>query len=687
MGILSSALWFARRWLTHWLTSLALTTFVLFLLLPFSGNALFQTLDHLGADAVVQDYTGDPGPAHPVVVVDLGPDSTIDELTEVLRKVALARPRSVGIDFVDQLTLGAGGSDDPRIVRFRQALSALRSPVAIPVRDPWLWVAIRNLPDVHEASPDLRKDEDGVVRTTQMRVCTDDTHDGERTLPTLAAAVFRERRPLGKSVTGCETTNDDRTPILFAPSEPTTPGRQWIRLLPKENLDQSLASLDDAYVIIGVLASASKTDRFETPIGRLPGVLVHADAVWTFSTTARERVGWTTNLLAAAPDLFVGMISGAVFAVFAVVRGDRSEIEGALSAVKRLAWGLGALLFSGVVLFIIGVLWTWIAVAWLRTGVAAGALAAVFGSMLETLIHAGEDVVGPLHWTVERGINRLLAFFAMTLLYVCASPFVAHAETCAYYVTTDSNGEVGSIPSHAHPEGNPLWRPFERIHVKADVSIRVTPAEGSRGEVIDLPPQQVDSAFVLPPCPQEGGLLGAWHSFWGALNPRASTTASGATILYKGTEDAEQTARHGPLRKLPSLDSATGVVKGMKGFALGWAGGQPPFIINFRDAADDSLLSRAHTADRLLWLPGQEAPNKPFVVTVEDRDHSIIRHDFRLLPPASVDATAGVAGAIELFVLDPTYRMEAFRRLSVRSEAGDVTAEQAVRLICLEEAK
>ena len=234
------------------------------------------------------------------------------------------------------------------------------------------------------------------------------------------------------------------------------------------------------------------------------------------------------------------------------------------------------------------------------------------------------------------------------------------------------------MPSRAHPDGK--WRPFERVPVKANASVSVTPAKGSRGDEMEYAPEQGDGVLVLPPCAPDVGPGGAWLSFWAAWNPRETTTATGATLLYKGVDDAEQAAQHGPLRELAGLGPAAGVVAGTEGLALAWAGGSPPFSVTFEDAGDGSLLGRAHTERRYLWLPGWQPPASPFVVTIQDSLGAVLRHRLRLLPPASV-AGGGVAEAIQLYETAPEYRMEALRRLAARSEAGDDLAERAVELI------
>jgi len=697
---LQSAAWRVfRSWLVHWLTSVALTLLVFFLLYPFPNSALYRFLDHLGGDAVVRAYGGEPEPAARVVVVDIGPEPTVDMLTDSLNKIAGTDALSVGVDFqIKELQPRPDGAADKRITNLRGALAALRMRIAMPIISDEIAGAINGL-RIREASVELVLDDDGVVRTTQERSCTSD-YGGHVTLPTLAAAVSGIGLPYEFSKgTGCEKSEDAR-PILFAPVQTpytSSKDRTGIYIMSKEMLAEHATLLNGAYVIVGDASPASTSDHFMTPVGLQPGAIIHAEAVWTFAVQGKSTTTIPRDLLLVALELLVGITSGAYFAALLVIREacepaapprgharqggrarDKHEIDSPLAAFVRLIWGLGGIALMALALIIIGAFWTWLATSLLRSGVVIGAAAAVFGAMLETLLHTGEDVVGPLHWTMACAVKRILVSLAIVL--ICAAPLAARAEECTYYITSGPNDKVESEPPHAHPEGEPRWRPWERVHVKANTSIRVRPAEGSPDEYTDFPAHQVDISVVLPPCPRKGGSWASWFNFWAAWPPRETKTASGATVLYKGVDDGEQAAQHGPLRELAGLGPASGVVAGTEGLALAWAGGSPPFSVTFEDAGDGSLLGRAHTERRYLWLPGWQPPASPFVVTIQDSLGAVLRHRLRLLPPASV-AGGGVAEAIQLYETAPEYRMEALRRLAARSEAGDDLAERAVELI------
>ena len=76
------------------------------------------------------------------------------------------------------------------------------------------------------------------------------------------------------------------------------------------------------------------------------------------------------------------------------------------------------LALMALVLVVLGVTWTWLAVGLLSAGVVIGAMSAMFGAMLETLVHAGEYLVKPLHWLVEQFMKRKTATVALTILRI-----------------------------------------------------------------------------------------------------------------------------------------------------------------------------------------------------------------------------------------------------------------------------
>jgi hypothetical protein len=381
---------FWQRWKVHAVTSAVLAILVLIMLRPFADDALFRTLDHLGGDAVVRAYQGGAGPLAPVVVIDLGPDPTIDVLAATLRQIAEnAHPRAVGLDFiVSDLPNAADGTPDPRMAALRDALHDLSVPVGLPVVHRGVANLLRGLPHIRDIGVELTPDEDGVVRETRDRICAYRA-DGQVTVPTLAGFVADDAG--SETMDGCEES--DPRPILFAPVRAPPFTNDAVSIAPREMLAEYAPSMREAYVILGDLGSGSRSDFFLTPQGLRPGVVIHAEAAWTLASG--EGTFWrfvrthAHGLVADMLEVFVGILAGCAFAAVAAFRGPRREVDGPLAAIMGLAWGLAGLFVCWLVLMIIGVVWTWIAVGVMRTGLVLGAATAIFGAMLDTLIHIG----------------------------------------------------------------------------------------------------------------------------------------------------------------------------------------------------------------------------------------------------------------------------------------------------------
>ena len=134
------------------------------------------------------------------------------------------------------------------------------------------------------------------------------------------------------------------------------------------------------------------------------------------------------------------------------------------------------------------------------------------------------------------------------------------------------------------------------------------------------------------------------------------------------------------MRKLTTLAPAQGTVVGAKGLALAWVGGSPPYRIAVEDEASGTPLARSRIDVAELWLPDWRTPPAPFVVIVTDSQGVALWRHLRPLPPPSIGGDE-VGDAVALFETAPEYRLEALRRLFIRSEAGDALAGRAIALI------
>jgi hypothetical protein len=695
---------FGHQWLAHWITGMLFSLLCLLLLQPLEPKALSRMLDRAGADAVMQAYAAGWDESHlRVVVVDMGPEVTTALLAKVLEEIRGAGAIAVGLDFkiVEDPREGSDESDDAKKsnaaeIPIEDLLAVLgdkdkwgQTRVALPVLNSRLKNGIANLLWVRAADPDLDRDEDGVVRTTRDRVCSDST-TGQIMIRTLAAAMVRDAKHPSH---GCE-----RRPILFVPfwvpEDEPSPGMiekrvtrgSDILLITRQSLTAHLEVLQGSYVLLGQLEG----DSFVTPVGKMPGVLIHGQSARTLAKDLTES-WWVHVLPHWTLDIFLGVLAGAVFSLYVTVFGSEQRVRSLQGALYSFLRGLGGLFLIGLFVFFAGVLWTWLGAGLVQKGLLIGAVTAVFGAMLETLVHVGRNLVEPIHWLVSRVIGRRTVLVLLGLL--CLSSVTARAEDCRYELWVDPGGDLEDVEiqpgSHSVKSDGAPVEPFVRIIVKhARTSVHLVQLAGTGRPPMELkgadPPQT--AALIVPPCPPKPALAGAWHAFWAALNPKEPLRSSGAALVYRGLGKDSEAGVGGPLRELTNLAPATGTVLGSSGLAFSWAGGTPPYSIAIEDDINGAPLGRVQVSKPWLWLPEWRTPDLPFVIIVRDAEGVEL---WRHLRPLSAAAIAGseIGAAISLFETDPIYRLEALRRLVARAEGGDVLAGRAVALLQLSGAK
>jgi CHASE2 domain-containing sensor protein len=678
---------FGRRWLSHWITAMLFSVIFFCVLNCFGPPFLLRALDRAGSDAVIRGYAPDVSEMdlrrYPrIVVVDLGKDPTTKIVADTLRSVAQANPKAVGLDLivvpglpVNPLTSGANPigvlADALQDPKWQKPL------IAIPVRsneepvNEELVAKIRIVKEIHPASVELRRDEDGVVRSA----CPDDS---SRTgVPTLAEAMLNQTR--------CGPDHDPA--ILFAPvGVPQADDKPGVYIVTRETVERQPKILNDSYVLLGEAVRGVGSDRFLTPVGQLPGVMIHAQSLWTLWRDDANFWERHRECLALLLDLVTAIVAAAVFSLYPAWRdGHQLPLDSIRQALRQFAEGLVVLALMAVVLLLFGVTWTSLAVRLLGAGVVIGAMSAMFGAMLETLVHAGEYLVKPLHWLVERLMkHKMVIVVALTILCV---PLAGHAADCSYKVTvtpplskdwTVEWGDATQPDRKEPPDPGVRLHPFDRIVVERGTSVAVQLADepSARPMTIEGGDTDGEAALILPPC----GPRGAWDRFWAAMNPRESTRSFGATLIWRGLEKGEVARQGGPLRELTTLVPAQGTVAGAKGLAFAWVGGSPPYRIAVEDEASGTPLASSRVNVAELWLPDWRTPPAPFVVIVTDEQGVSLWRHLRPLPPPSIGGDE-IGDAVAMFETAPEYRLEALRRLFLRSKAGDALASRAIGVI------
>ena len=221
---------------------------------------------------------------------------------------------------------------------------------------------------------------------------------------------------LGLRETSCGPDHDPA--ILFAPvGVPQANREPGVYLVTRETLASQPDILSNSYVLLGTAGRGVESDRFPTPVGELPGVMIHAQSLWTLTRYDANFWEQHREFLASLLDLLTAFVAAAVFSLYLAWKNARKRpLDSIRQALRQFAEGLVVLALMALVLVVLGVTWTWLAVGLLSAGVVIGAMSAMFGAMLETLVHAGEYLVKPLHWLVEQFMKRKTATVALTIL-------------------------------------------------------------------------------------------------------------------------------------------------------------------------------------------------------------------------------------------------------------------------------
>ena len=407
---------FGRRWLIHWITAILFSVVFFFLSKWLEPPLVLRALDRAGSDAVIRGYAPEIDPRRDprIVVVDLGAEPTAQNVGEMLDLAAKASrpPKAIGLDliFVKDLQENRSKSGANPVDELAAKLEDARlqnTLIAMDVRtNQQLEKKLENekLTEIRPASILLGRDEDGVVRS----VCPEEIPRDR--IPTLAEAM------LDKRWTGCGPHHDPA--ILFAPVRvPEADDKREVFLVTQEAVAIHKDILNDSYVLLGVAARGVGSDRYLTPVGENPGVMIHAQSLWTLwhdSTNSWER---HREFIASLLNLLTAFVAGGVFSLYpAWKHGRERPIDSIRQTLHQFAEGLVLLALIALVLVVLGVTWTWLAVGLLSAGVVIGAMSAMFGAMLETLVHAGEYLVKPLHWLVEQSMKRKTATVALAII-------------------------------------------------------------------------------------------------------------------------------------------------------------------------------------------------------------------------------------------------------------------------------
>jgi CHASE2 domain-containing sensor protein len=466
----------------------------------------------------------------------------------------------------------------------------------------------------------------------------------------------------------------------------------------------NLALLIDAHVLIGQTHTATWTDQHLTPIGPMPGVLVHANALFTLLKGKQDHAStfWYEFTAIVVSGLFFAAISSGTNAF---IRWRKwGEFRAAALALRIFALALAGF----VAALGLRIMWGSLAASALREGNVIGTFVPVLAVGLEMLLEAGKLLITGIHEAIYRAI---LIYKLTKAIYKAVAGYMAAAITILILTATSTvaQDKVGTLTVPQEPNAVEIIRKNESIK-PAGLSSDLQPFDviivHSRIDaVIDRyghPPQVLHgpASFLVSP-PTRSGAAGYWDSFWqrpfiqpGITSvpgitpvPRSShdgTAADVIAILASGGDISRSLPIEGPMRALSAFTDARFLGTGGSGLALAWAGGTPPYEV-VAETEDGFALTQFASPAPFLWQPDWQMPNAVLRLRIYDANDSVVRGELRpSIDVPVLESDDPVAGPVELFQTQPAWRYEALRMLATAA-ARNPQATQAVLAIRLAE--
>jgi hypothetical protein len=451
----------------HWLVGIMLGVLFAIILLVLSPLVPLRQLERMGGDAAAElallraEAYIKPEDVPRIVFVSIDEASLAawqaptardarPQIINLIRAVRAAMPRVVAVD------MGFSESQ-ASATALRDALAAEGPPVVLaaplattlgqgdkrydrlaagpPYPDP--------LPSkVTFAGTQVVMETDGVVRSLRPYRCVEQKERWQR-LPSFAHAVVAQVRPdfaLRTDADCLEHAPDISIVFLIGPEQgkATSPVRGWFRTVSALDLPRLPAPvLAGSIVVIGQDNQASTEDRLWTPVGEMPGALLHANAIaGLLHVGTPAKSGHGTKILLKFLLIIIAATTGAFYWGLRALVFARSGKTSEESFVMLLA-DLG--MFLAVTAFTLAaVAMTAVKIgaeALMAGGIGLGSLVPAFAVALEALVEFSRVLMVWLHRAaaaVVARVTRLLprggAVATAALLLGLLLPSTAHAQ-------------------------------------------------------------------------------------------------------------------------------------------------------------------------------------------------------------------------------------------------------------------
>ena len=675
--------------LTHFYVGVVLGLMTIVVTALLQWLAPISALDHLGEDQVQRIYAG--GRPHtkakPLVLLDINfanPTSgETGRLADAVSALIKLKPHAIIIDqqvsdvvptdvaekFLDSVKAAAAA--DIRVVLVPWLGTASRDGTApIPILPGWV-NQLRGTPDVSKhsvviASPVVYPDPDGVIRSFPRADCFVWLQDEAvvTILPTIATSLD-DTQP-----TACGRGRANTKPIQYAVSPADVGKSRALKLISMGEHGLILmndlgdpnglyATVHKRIVLIGETTPSNWGDMHRTPLGEMPGVLIHANSLLSNHDSA---FNWLAFLF--------GLTASGVLGAFAILPWFwlRAAIQRETHALPRPAWpGVRVLLLLILVAIVMPLCVGGFEAAEaeplkfsmeLAGVLIASALFALQGYWAPRF----SRTLGLTHdfgWLLSFGFTAVVIVFLLTMFwFIVGSLLLTKGLRVASLVPVLATSAEALVKAGQHvTELIHKW--LRALSIGAAVVLVLGSLAGVP-RAVAAPPSQ--AASEDPPNVVVRSLQAFRELLLGSSTLAAPQLLAGERNRGSGFKQA--------LRWLPAVPTDGAFLPTASlGLCVVWTGGTPPFVVSLTTSGGDALGAVRADA-RVAQFPSFRMPDEPVSVVVDDaQDHEIsaVLRPASSAPPAAAAAgnDPATATALMLFVEGgPTWRMEALRRLA-----------------------